>query len=195
MKRSILSFLFLIVIIISAKAQFTRYIVKLKNKGNTPYTFTNPIAYLSQRAIDRRTKYSIAIDSTDLPVTPSYLTQIKNVANVTVINVSKWLNSISIQTSDASAITTINAFPFVQTVNGIAAKLTGNSLYKFQTEETKPLLQAARMESISADYYNYGINSSNEIHKHHAEFLHNIGFVDRECRSLYWMEGFFIIQR
>jgi hypothetical protein len=56
---------------------------------------------LSQRAIDRRIKYSIAIDSTDLPVTPSYITQIKNVPNITVLNVSKWFNSISIQTGDA----------------------------------------------------------------------------------------------
>src|SRR5438034_11617687 len=93
MKRLLLFFPFVIVIVGVTNAQFTRYIVKLKNKGGTAYTFANPIAYLSQRAIDRRTKYSIAIDSTDLPVTPSYLTQIRNVPNVTVLNVSKWLNA------------------------------------------------------------------------------------------------------
>ena len=35
-------------------AQFTRYLVKLKNKAGTPYTFTNPSAYLSARAIALR---------------------------------------------------------------------------------------------------------------------------------------------
>src|SRR5258705_6353513 len=87
----------------NVNAQFTRYIVKLKNKNGTPYTFSNPQAYLSQRAIDRRTRYNISIDSTDLPVTPSYVTQIKNTPNLTILNISKWLNSITIQTTDPNA--------------------------------------------------------------------------------------------
>ena len=56
-------------------AQFTRYIVKLKNKGGNPFSLSTPTAYLSQRAIDRRTRFGIAVDSTDLPVTPAYVTQ------------------------------------------------------------------------------------------------------------------------
>src|SRR6187551_2667568 len=80
------------------RAQFTRYVIKLKNKGGSAFSLSNPIAYLSQRAIDRRARYGIAIDSTDLPVTPSYFTQIKNVPNVTVLNISKWHNSVFIQT-------------------------------------------------------------------------------------------------
>src|SRR5688500_20386285 len=103
-------FVFILVsfsILDESSAQFTSYIVKLKNKGGTPYTFTNPAVYLSQRAIDRRTRYGIAIDSTDLPVTPSYINQVRAVPNVTILNVSKWLNSISIQTNDPNAINKI----------------------------------------------------------------------------------------
>src|SRR5678815_998782 len=84
------------------QAQFTRYIVKLRNKGGTPFSLTTASAYLSQRAIDRRTRYGIAIDSTDLPVTPSYITQIRNVPNITVLNISKWHNSCLLYTSDAA---------------------------------------------------------------------------------------------
>src|SRR6266498_4101153 len=80
-------------------AQFTRYVVKLRNKGSNPYSLSTPSAYLSQRAINRRTKYGIAIDSTDLPVTLSYITQIRNVPNVTILNISKWHNSVAIQIS------------------------------------------------------------------------------------------------
>lgn len=158
-------------------AQFTRYIVKLKNKGGSPYTLASPIAYLSQRAIDRRTRYSIAIDSTDLPVTPSYITQIRNVPNVTFLNVSGWQNAVTIQTSDASAVTTISGFPFVQSVSGIAARnTTGGKTAdeKFALEErTTPV--PLFTERIAADYYNYGTGSYNEIHLHLGEFLHNIG--------------------
>src|SRR5436190_1709557 len=50
----------------NVNAQFTRYIVKLKNKNGTPYTFSNPQSYLSQWAIDRRTRYIISIDNSSL---------------------------------------------------------------------------------------------------------------------------------
>src|SRR6185312_11894115 len=95
---------------------------RLKDKNGSPYSIFNPTAYLSQRAIDRRARYSIAIDSTDLPVNPSYITQIKNVPGVSVLNVSKWLNAVAIQTADANALTTINGFAFVRSTSGIAAR-------------------------------------------------------------------------
>src|SRR6185369_8013956 len=107
-----------------SQGQLNRYIVRFKDKNGTPFTFSSPLAYLSQRAIDRRTRYSIAIDSTDLPCTPSYVTQVKNVANVTLLNVSKWQNAVTIQTTDVNVITTINGFAFVQSTSGIAARMT-----------------------------------------------------------------------
>ena len=170
--------LLLLLIVSESQAQFTRYIIRLKNKGGTPYTFSSPQTYLSQRAIDRRTKYSIAIDSTDLPVTPSYITQIKNISNVTVLNVSRWMNAVTIQTSSPASITAINALPFVQSVNGIAARITDNgrpSRNKFELEEIITDLPPQQTGRITADYFNYGTNSYNEIHLHNGEFLHNIG--------------------
>ena len=93
------------------QAQFTRYIIKLKDKNGSPYSFSDPTAYLSQRAIDRRIRYGIAIDSTDLPVNPFYVTQLKNVPGVTVLNISKWLNAVTIQTADANAIISYKRTP------------------------------------------------------------------------------------
>ena len=112
------------------KAQFTRYVIKFKDKGGSTFSLSTPAAYLSQRAIDRRTRYGIAVDSTDMPVTPSYITQIRNVPNVTVLNISKWQNSVSIQTSDPNAITTINGLSFVQSVAPIAARTQNNTTEK-----------------------------------------------------------------
>jgi len=160
-------------------AQFTRYIVKLKNKNGTPYSFSNPKAYLSQRAIDRRARYNIAIDSTALPANPSYVNQIKNTPNVAVLNVSRWLNAIAIQTTDANAIATINAFPFVQSTSGIAARIANTNpldVYsKFENDVTPFDISPFRTREITADHFNYGTNSFNEIHLHNGEFLHNIG--------------------
>ncbi|MBS1656144.1 MAG: hypothetical protein JSU05_14925, partial [Bacteroidetes bacterium] len=180
MRKHLPFFIAILFIYSTSQAQFTRYIVQLKNKGGNPYSLSNPSAYLSQRAIDRRTRYSIPIDSTDLPVTPSYITQIAGIPNVSILNVSKWLNSVTILTNDANAITAINALPFIQSVSGIAARLLPNgSRYnsKFSDEETiTPFTNStSRVERIESDYYNYGTGSYTEIHLHNGEFLHDIG--------------------
>ncbi|MBM3415784.1 MAG: T9SS type A sorting domain-containing protein [Bacteroidetes bacterium] len=191
MKRFLLLIAITSVTAYSAQAQFTRYIVKLKNKGNNPFSLSNPLAYLTQKAIDKRTRYGIALDSTDLPVTPSYVTQIRNVPNVTVLNVSKWLNSVTIQTSDANAITTINGLPFVQSVSGIAARSSGRgNTDKFEQEE--PFIPSPnRLEGTAADYFNYGTASYNEIHLHNGEFLHNIGLRGQGMTIAMLDAGFF----
>jgi subtilisin family serine protease len=155
-------------------AQFTRYVVKLKNKGGNPFSLSIPSAYLSQRAIDRRTRYGIAIDSTDLPVTPSYITQIRNVPNVTVLNISKWHNSVAIQISDPNAITTINGLSFVQSVAPIAARTQNANNGKFNLTE-QPYIPSQRSTAITADFFNYGSGSLAEINLHKGQFLHNIG--------------------
>ena len=178
MKKTLPLLMLLLVAVSESQAQFTRYIVRLKNKGGTPYSISSPLGYLSQRAVDRRTKYSITIDSTDLPVTPSYITQIRNISNVTLLNVSRWLNAVTIQTSSPAAITAINALPFVQSVNGIAAKTADNGRVfrnKFEMDEIITDFPPPLTQRIAADYFNYGTGSYNEIHLHNGEFLHNIG--------------------
>jgi len=156
------------------EAQFTRYVVKLKNKGGNPYSLSTPTAYLSQRAINRRTKYNISIDSTDLPVTPSYVTQIRNIPNVIVLNISKWHNAVAIQTSDPNAITAINALPFVQSTAPISARTTTPTTDKLIIAE-QPYNATSRETGITADYFNYGAGSLSEINLHKGQFLHNIG--------------------
>lgn len=161
-------------------AQFTRHIIWLKNKGNNTYTLTSPDTYLSSRAIARRNRYNLPIDSTDLPVTTSYLTQIRNVPGVTILNTSKWLNAVCIQTADAAALATLQSFPFVQQVAGLAARNAPTEkliLDKFTREEALPTIPFSPVASskLTGDYYNYGNSAAAEIKLHRAEFLHNIG--------------------
>lgn len=175
MKKLIVCLLAIAVAKASEGQSFSRYIIQFKNKATSPYSLTTPLSYLSQRAIDRRTRYGISIDSTDLPVTPRYLDSIRSAGAVTILNVSRWLNQVSIQTTDAAAIQKINSFTFVQTVAPIAARMGGTSGKKelaIQTAE-KPFAATTNFKA-TADYYNYGLSYS-QIHIHNGEFLHNIG--------------------
>lgn len=94
------------------KYQFSRYIIRFKDKGTNPYSLANPSQYLTARSIQRRTRYGIAIDSTDLPITPRYIDSIRLAGAVTILNTSKWLNQVAIQTTDAAALAKISSFPF-----------------------------------------------------------------------------------
>lgn len=162
---------------LSSKAQsYSRYLIQLTNKANTPYTLANPAAYLSQRALDRRLRYHIAIDSADLPVTTRYLDSIRAAGAVTILNVSKWLNQVSVRTTDSAALARINAFPFVLRVAAIAAK-KGTGPGKTGTQEKKGKRSSHKRPkgfNPSSDFYNYGA-SYPQIHLHNGEFLHNIG--------------------
>lgn len=160
----------------SGEAQITRYIIRFRDKAFSPYSLSNPAAYLSQRAIDRRTKYSITIDSTDLPVTPRYIDSVRLAGSVIILNASKWLNSISILTSDAAALSKINTFPFVQSVSGIAPRIANpmQPTDKFSIENDQKPLTQFREANINSDFFNYG-SSFDQVHIHNGEFLHNIG--------------------
>ena len=157
------------------QAQFSRYVVQLKHKGASTHTLSDPSPYLSQRAIDRRIRYNIALDSTDLPVPASYISQIKNIPGVTILNVSRWLNAIAIQTTDANAIVAINALPFVQGTSPVAAREVRGAANKFPGDGQPLINSSARAEQATSDYFNYGAGSLAEIQLHNGEFLHNIG--------------------
>ncbi|MEO6489927.1 MAG: hypothetical protein ABIO04_08325, partial [Ferruginibacter sp.] len=174
MKKTLGSLAIFLLISFSSKAQFTRYIVQFKDKGSNPFSISNPSQYLSQRALDRRTRYSIAIDSSDLPITPRYIDSLRMAGSVTILTQSKWLNQVAISTTDAAALLKINSFPFVLSSSPIAAKSQqANQNISIKTRDsisvqTLPLI-TSRPENIN-DYYNYG-SSNGQVKIHHGDFL------------------------
>lgn len=193
MKKTILFFFIVLVAgITDSHAQFSRYIVKLKDKGTNPYSLSNPIQYLTQRSIDRRTRYGIGIDSTDLPVTPRYIDSIRLAGAVTILNSSKWLNQVAIQTTDAVALAKINSFPFVISSGPIAALTQPNNI-PVNKQLDAPLTDIPENPTssiITADYYNYG-QSYAQVHLNNGEFLHNRGFRGQGMHMAVLDAGFY----
>jgi serine protease AprX len=173
-------------------AQFSKYIVKLRDKGTNPYSLSNPLQYLTQRSIDRRTRYGIAIDSTDLPITPRYIDSIRLAGTVTILNASKWLNQVAIQTTDAAALARISSFPFVVSIGPLAPRpgFTETPVNKKLDADLTEILNPNQSSIITADYYNYG-QSYNQVHIHNGEFLHNRGFRGQGMRMAVLDAGFF----
>ncbi|MDB5223945.1 MAG: family serine peptidase [Chitinophagaceae bacterium] len=162
-----------------SKAQFSKYIIRFKDKAGTPYSINNPSQYLSPRSIQRRVRQHISIDSTDLPITPRYIDSVQLAGSVTILNKSKWLNEVCIQTTDAAALAKINNFPFVISSNPVMRTQQGNrenipTRNKFN-EEISQATTVTGVVQTAADVFNYG-NSFAQIHIHEGEFLHNNGF-------------------
>src|SRR4030095_16306492 len=164
-------------------SQYTRIIVELTDKKGTQFTIANPSAYLSAKAIQRRTVQKIAIDSTDLPISKTYLDSIAAVPNVSIRNQSKWLNQVLIITSDTNAIVKINSFPFVKATRAVApVARPGDEIISKMKDDTyelnREILSRANDASRSHGVQDiqYG-NSFNQIHIHEGEYLHNLGFT------------------
>jgi len=151
----------------------TRYIVKFKDKAFQTATLSNPSSYLSPRSITRRQRFNITVDSTDLPVTPRYLDSLSSIPTVTVLLASKWLNQVSIQTSDATALAKINSFPFVQSVSTIAARLTDRQIDRTDKWATSTPISFSRTHDISS-FFEYGASAA-QVNIHNGSFLHDIG--------------------
>ena len=173
-------------------AQFSKYIIRLKDKGTNPFSISNPSAYLTARSISRRTRYGIVIDSTDLPVTPRYIDSIRMAGAVTILNSSKWLNQVAIQTTDAAALAKIATFPFVLSTGPIAARNSQSitPVNKKLDAEFKQAPEPGTSNTIAADYYSYGA-SYGQVHLHNGEFLHNRGFRGQGMQMAVLDAGFF----
>ena len=193
MKKLVLVlFIALIAGIPEGRAQFSRYIVKLRDKGTNPYSLTNPSQYLTARSIQRRTRYGIAIDSTDLPITPRYIDSIRLAGAVTILNTSKWLNQVAIQTNDAAALAKINSFPFVIAASPIASRQApgGGFANNKLNEPLTPIPPGDPSSIVTGDFYNYG-QSYGQVHIHNGEFLHNRGFRGQGMHMAVLDAGFY----
>ena len=96
--------IFIISSILSAYAQgIYRYRISLTDKSDTEYSLSHPELFLSEKALLRRAKQGLQVDSTDLPVCRSY---IKGIAEkgVDIINSSKWNNTVLVECPDTIII-------------------------------------------------------------------------------------------
>ncbi|MDE3183574.1 MAG: S8 family peptidase [Bacteroidota bacterium] len=165
-------------------AQFTKYIVRFKDKTGTPFSINDPSKFLSAKAIERRAKQGIAIDETDLPIVPAYIDSIQSVSNVTVLDQSKWFNQVCISTTDSTALSKINSFSFVVKTEPVKRLMSPNLVHRNQSdneilkdkfnEQIKGITSPAS-PPVPGNYYSYG-NSYDQIHIHNGEYLHNEGF-------------------
>jgi hypothetical protein len=155
-------------------AQAKKYFIYFTDKNNTPYSLSQPQSYLSQRAIDRRTRQNIAITSNDLPVNPVYVDSIKKIG-ANVILRSKWLNGVAIETADLNLLNTINNLGFVKSSKLVNRLVKGKSIDKFAFDFQNLSLRNSLVSSTTFDYGS-SFTQNNQIG---CDCMHQQGFTGK----------------
>ena len=147
-----------------------KYRIVLKDKGVSSFSVNQPQAFLSAKAIERRKKRNIAIDESDLPISPEYLKAIQKVGGIIVAK-SKWLNTVSVKCSDEFLIDQYKALPFVADVIMV---------WEGKRTTTPPAQKYVDVPQVVSNHTNdtqldYGAAAAN-IQVNNGQVLHQQGF-------------------
>ena len=89
-----------------------KYRVYLKDKKHNDYSVKKPQKFLSEKALQRRKKFGIAVDEYDVPVTGKYLAQLRKLG-VKICHTSKWNNTAVVETANKDVVNNIEKLAFV----------------------------------------------------------------------------------
>lgn len=139
--------------------------VYFNDKPDETTFFESPLTMLSQKALDRRAKQNIALDSKDIPISKSYINTVESTPRIEIKAKSKWLNALHVFGSEAD-IKSLLDLPFVAYV-----EFAANSL----NVGFKSIRQKENKFGINIDF-NYG-GSANQIEMLSGDFLHQQNYT------------------
>jgi len=174
MKVFLFSMYFILTCLFCQSQNFNdEYVVLFTDKNNSPFSITNPSEYLTIKSIERRQRYSINVDVSDLPVNPSYISQIKS-AGGNIKYSLKWLNGVVL--TGSNNLQAIGNLPFVKEIRKIkdgSASNKCNSDKKLSIVDGETVI--GKVSNKNSDIYDYGA-SYNQIKMISGNALHNAGY-------------------
>jgi hypothetical protein len=140
------------------------------DKENVAASIANPITILTQESIDRKALQNTPIDARDVPVTESYISQIKNATGITVYAKSKWMNSVYVRGTQTNIENLLN-LSFVTEV-----EFADKNLHPFpkstKNREDKFVIENGESSTI----YNYGA-ATNQTEMIGIDYVHEQDFT------------------
>lgn len=89
------------------------YRLYLRDKVGCGYSLDRPSHYLSPKAIERRKRQHLKVDSTDLPLSKVYLERL-NVKGARIVGQSRWNNTVLVAAEDTTLLRLMSQLPFVK---------------------------------------------------------------------------------
>lgn len=144
--------------------------IYLNDKPQQTDYMSHPLRMLSQRALDRRARYNIALDEKDVPIDDNYFLQINLATGITVKAKSKWLNAIHVQGYETDIRNLLN-LSFVKKI-----EFANKSIGIISRPATENIENDLFRNINSTITYNYG-EGNNQINMLHGEEVHLRGFT------------------
>ncbi len=149
-----------------------KYFIRFTDKNNSPYSLNHPEAFLSARALARRARYKIPIRENDLPVNPQYVDSVAK-TGVKILNTTRWLNGVTVYTTDTALIDSIRRFSFVKsTLKFTPARPVAD---KFRKEAALPPGKPLFLKAADTSEAVYGA-ALTQIKQINGIYLHNKGY-------------------
>ena len=146
------------------------YWVYFKDKAGNGYQTDLPAQFLSDRSINRRAMQGLAVDQTDLPVTASYIQELRDMG-VEIKYISRWLNGVVMTPLDELTFQEVLDKSFADTLPWIAG--TDNQFYPQKSGEPRfdqPLEPAPD--------FDYGV-AKEQVTLVKTEQLHKLGYTGK----------------
>lgn len=152
---------------VSAQTDTLKYRINLADKATTTYSLERPEEFLSKKALLRRAKQNLGIDSTDLPVCQSYIEAVQN-KGVKVVVTGKWENFITVSCNDSTLIDQIASLPFVRSTEKVW----------IAPDPSKPQMSTKRdsIKSNLVELENIYGSAYQQIEMSNGDKLHDAGF-------------------
>lgn len=172
---------------------YYKFAVFFADKGsNNPHSISDPTTFLSQRAIERRSRYNISITEQDLPVNPSYVQGVMSVSgNISIVNRSRWFNYLMIGTYDSAVVTSIAALPYVSQIKLL---YRGNYPQKLQPGKGNQPDGGTKSLSGSIENLNYG-NAKTQTEMIGLDYLHRKGYLGQDMVIAVLDGGFLFVDQ
>lgn len=156
-----------------------KFWVEFKDKSGSKYSILKPWDFLSDRALQRRSKANYAVTIDDLPVSQVY-TSILADSGVRVSLTSKWMNAVLIQTTDSLKAVNIGKLYFVKkvTLMGIWGKTRGATAGVFDEFVADLASEKISLRNKpSSEEYNFGYGKAwNQTRMLGVQKMHDLGF-------------------
>ncbi|GAB3583966.1 S8 family serine peptidase [Hymenobacter daeguensis] len=167
----------------AAQGTVRRHLVYFRDKVGTPYSVAQPQAFLSARAVARRTRQGIAVLPRDLPVTPAYVAQVRAVSGgPQVLYTSRWFNA-AVVSCDSLTLIRIKALPAVRSA------VTLNQSYQAPAPFTPPTQVAPVVSGASTPRARYG-KAYRQNEQIAAIAMHNAGYRGEGMQIAVFDAGF-----
>ena len=164
------------------------YRIYLKEKGDAGYALDQPEKFLSKEALQRRAHEGIAVDSTDLPISPSVIERIAQMGFRPVTQ-SRWFATVVVMTDDSTKINRLNGLDEIDSVKWI---WQGDDALP---EEEMPFARKEKIatpDPITKSYYGYAEKQTTMID---GERLHHAGYKGEGMTIAIFDAGFRNVDR